>query len=266
MSGIVMGAVHSVSRISEDYPILGDEFRAYLPGSTVQRGRGRECIDYTLEIYEPEYCIVGSPALDTNLVHLDILQTLAGSYDKELIESVSTGGFTRSYGPRTADQLALAVTELIEYPYSAHALVYVGTHDDIWNTRAVAPTGRNTVETPGVSLWQFIRRGGKLHMLTHHSSLDIVREMPYEIPIASAVQMAVAKAAGCDTGILRVRCGTAYMHDRDADITLWGLKDGGGRLEIPWLRDNIDTTAMVAESKIRKERKLRGLNDRKVEV
>lgn len=261
MQGIVMGAVFAAPKLSEDYPQLMESFHQYDSGRKTQIGRGRECIDFTLEVYEPEYCILGSPSLDSELLHLEILQTLAGVYDRAIMGSLPKVG--KNYGPKAASQLVLAATELIEYPYSGHSMVYLGDDDDIWETRNRKPSERDNL-IPKTSIWQFIRRANVIHLLAHAPTMDLVRDLPYEMPLAVAVQMMMAKATGCQLGLYRLRCGTAYIKDKDADVSLWGIGNGGGKLELPWLRSTVDQTAVRAEGMIFKERKKRGLETEKV--
>ena|SRR3990167_252896 len=163
----------------------------------------------------PPACIVKRAGFSTSLMHLEILQLLAGEFDHPLYEKISTGAASRmnsygSYGPRTREQLLAVERELLKDPDSRRATVYVGRPDDLRLA--------DDLNMPCTSVWSFYVRNGVLEMLVYMRSWDLVWGLSYDIPCFVAVQMMVARALGLPLGSYTHVAGSGHVYERHFDL------------------------------------------------
>ena len=256
----LVGLVYSTSHLAEEYPQLITALLGQIPKEAVTANRRYELVDFTLEMWDPQYCILGNNFFDVDKLHALIYQLLSGEFDETLNSRLFPGqGWTldSSYAERAKIQLVTAARELDRYPASGYATVLLGRDNDLWRNSDTDPTRRRPGDAPRTTIWQFHRRGNELSLLVHMQSLDLIREAPYEVPQSVAVLLMMCKALGADVepGFVRIRIGSAYIRQRDTNAALWGFGAETGKLDLPWLRDSIDRSAVRAESKMRQLRR-----------
>jgi len=171
----------------------------------------REVRPLVLTLNYPPACIVKRAGFSTPLMHLEILQLLAGEFDHPLYEKISTGAASRmntygSYGPRTREQLLAVEKELLKDPDSRRATVYVGRPDDLRLA--------DDLNMPCTGVWSFYARNGALEMLVYMRSWDLVWGLSYDIPCFVAVQMMVARALQFNLGSYTHIAGSGHVYAR----------------------------------------------------
>lgn len=245
----MVGTRIGLRKLSVGYPWLLEVLRD-APEVESRNGKTKELLGATLTLTEPEYCVISRKGFSHDFMNMEILQLLAGVYDKELLAEITpraAGMITpmTAYGPRVVGQLPLVELELRSDPLSRRAVVYVGKDEDLsWsNSEATAK------EMPCTCLWQFIVREEKLHMFVYMRSWDAVWGLSYDVPCFVAVQMALAKALSLPLGEYHHTSGSLHLYERH-----WTLSPGPnnhGALSVPWLHNSIDKTRENARARLK---------------
>ena len=181
----------------------------------------REVRPLVFRLTNPLACIVKRSGFSSALMHLEILQLLAGEFDRPLYEKISPGAASRmntygSYGPRTKEQLLAVEKELLKDPDSRRATVYVGRPDDLRLA--------DDLNMPCTGVWSFYVRNGVLEMLVYMRSWDLVWGLSYDIPCFVAVQKMIADSLGVPLGDYVHVAGSGHVYERHFGLSV-GVTD-----------------------------------------
>lgn len=178
----------------------------------------REVRPLLLSLSNPDRCFTKRPGINRALTYMEICQILAGDFRKSLFDAVSPlaskllteGG---AYGPRTHEQLARVIRELMKDPDSRRAVVYVGRPQDLEHIHS-----SSTTDQPCTMTWQFLNRGGKLDMIVNMRSWDLVWGLANDVPCFVSVQQGLAWALKLEVGSYTHLAGSAHIYSRHYDM------------------------------------------------
>jgi len=106
-------------------------------------------------------------------------------------------------------QLHAAIGLLREKPHSRQAVVTMWNAGDLPH----ALTG-DKADLPCTLTWQFLHRGGDLHMICTMRSEDAWLGMPYDIYVNTCVQRLVAEATGTEVGTYTHQVGSLHLYSK----------------------------------------------------
>ena len=228
-------------------------------------GDTMEVVGFNLQLHEPCECVVRREGFNKKLLEVECAMILAGVFDEDLVRMTTPKvadlvGAQTAYGPRIRDQIGLVADELTEHPESRRGVLYIGHAKDLWSVRADDPDVKG--EMPCTECIQFIQRDHQLHACVSMRSWDLVWGLSYDVPMFVSLQMAMAKHLGCHVGKYYHFAGSAHVYDRHWDLQV-DDNHSHGRLDIPFLGDDLTETSLGARAWIEKrKRKL----ERKVEA
>jgi hypothetical protein len=140
----------------------------------------------------------------------EVLQVLAGVFDPELLRRVAPKAdhslFTEqmAYGPRVAPRMPQIIEALRVDPKSRQAVLYIAD-----------PQATGTPSLACTLSIQFLVRSGQLHATVYMRSWDLIKGLPYDLMMFSAIQQATARCLNLPEGELTVHAGSAHVYDSD---------------------------------------------------
>lgn len=150
--------------------------------------------------------------MNDRLAIMELLQILAGVFDKEAIAAVAPKAdlelftFEMSYGPRIRFHLPDALEALREDPMTRQAVVYVGRPED-------GPTNRQ----PCTTAIQLIQRSGGLHGSVFMRSWDAYKGLTYDVPCFGGIVMAAARCLDLIPGSVVVTATSLHLYESDIE-------------------------------------------------
>lgn len=144
--------------------------------------------------------------------YIEALQLIAGVYDRLIYQELAPNSqhilFTinMAYGPRVTLQVPRVIKALQEDIHTRRAIIFVGKPED-------GPTG----DQPCTTSLQFIARGHRLNTVASMRSNDLVKGLPYDGMMFSALNMAIARELEVYPGNTIITAGSAHIYERDVD-------------------------------------------------
>jgi len=156
----------------------------------------------------------------------------APSYKKYLVDGVAPG----AYGPRIQDALG-SVLFMLSRDGSRQAVVpIIIAHDIVHAAKGVTP------DVPCTLSLQFIRREGKLHLITTMRSNDLWLGMPYDVWCFTTMQRMIAGALHLECGFYQHQVGSMHAYEKDyAKVTTaLEFRTHADALDIDFSFQNVD--------------------------
>ena len=141
---------------------------------------------------------------------IESLQLIAGVFDPHMYRKLAPNSqhvlFTinMAYGPRTTLQMPKVIKLLQEDELSRQAVVFIGKPED-------GPTN----DQPCTTSIQFLVRGFRVHSFVTMRSNDLVKGLPYDAMMFSALNMVVAHCLQLYPGPVKISTGSAHIYERD---------------------------------------------------
>lgn len=172
-------------------------------------GLTQELLVQTLSV--PAGTIVPRPGLNVDLGFAEMLMTIAGTFDPEVLRTVAPRAdhslFTiaAAYGPRLQGALAAAIRELREDPLSRRVVLLL-------------PLPAEDPRTlPCTTSIQFLIRGGTLQTVVSMRSWDLWLGAPYDLMLFGGLALAVARTLGRPAGSVTVTAGSAHIYEKHVE-------------------------------------------------
>lgn len=166
------------------------------------RGKGtRELLGVTLVLEDANHNVISNPSrkLNYSFAVAEWLWIMTGCSLEDAIMPFNANlsiahdpngiAFAGAYGPKWIQQMDYVLSTLRADPSSRQAVV------NIWNDRP-----RQSNDTPCTLDWQFLIRGGKLHMHARMRSNDVWLGTPYDLFNFTQIQRWVAHQLEIDVG------------------------------------------------------------------
>lgn len=216
----------------------------------------REILNLGLTITDPLHSVITIPERNLNyhFMAAESLWILSGSddaamigaYNSQMLKFSDDGvTFWGAYGPRFREQLDHVLSTLRRDPHSRQAVI------TLW--RQNPPQTR---DVPCTLAWQFLIRGGSLHLIATMRSSDAWLGIPYDIYTFCSVQRLVAVALSLPLGAFHLNLGSSHLYEPDFEKALRLVDSWARGVECPPipalpLRHPIHPDLLVAEEEVR---------------
>lgn len=150
---------------------------------------------------------------------LDFIRPYIPRYARESEDGLTVRG---GYGPRlfrqrSHDQVANVIKLLRARPTTKRAIIQIFDAED---------TAGDYVEVPCTTTFQFLVRGGLLHMIVTMRSNDAFMGLPHDVFCFTMLQEIVARSLGRDVGTYRQFTGSMHLYERNRDAAQEYLTEG----------------------------------------
>ena len=194
------------------------------------RGEGtRELLNVSVTIRNANeaHVLRTTRKVNRKIAATEIIHLMGGVSNLPQLDAASGGRFNRyadngrlrgAYGPRISRQLMGAVNKLKRDIDTRQAVVSIwdGYEQLIHN------------DVPCTQAFQFLARGGKLHMRVAMRSSDVFLGIPYDWLMFSRLQQVVAADLNLEVGSYTHTAGSQHLYERNVEDA-WSVIDGGTR-------------------------------------
>jgi hypothetical protein len=141
---------------------------------------------------------------------IEALQLIAGVFDPHMYRKLAPNSqhvlFTinMAYGPRTTLQVPRIIEALREDHDTRQAILFIGKPED-------GPTG----DQPCTTTIQFLVRGFRVYSFVSMRSNDLIKGLPYDAMMFSALNMVIAHCLELYPGPVKISTGSAHIYERD---------------------------------------------------
>lgn len=196
---------------------------------TSPRGQGtRELLNFTVTVESAAeaHTLATQRRLNLDIHAVEHCHMVGGFSSLPQLDEAGKGRFARyandgrllgAYGPRIYNQLPLVVRKLREDPDTRQAVITV------WNgSEHQVQSG----DVPCTQSFQFLIRGGKLHLRVVMRSSDVYLGVPYDWLNFSRFQLEVANILDLEPGSFTHTAGSMHLYDRDRAMVSEVVKGG----------------------------------------
>lgn len=188
-------------------------------GQTVDSERGPVKEITGLQLFYTPGLLISRKGMNKRLAMLEALMFCSGFFSKERIKEVAPKAnhelynWQSDYGPRTRDQLAYAVNELITNPNSRKAVIDFRSIK--FNDQSQSNYFRDLACTTSM---QFILRNNQLQQITTMRSCDLVYGFPMDIFMFGLVAQLVAMTVKAKSIHSCIQIGSAHIYDDTSNL------------------------------------------------
>ena len=150
--------------------------------------------------------------INYSIGYMEAVQIVAGIYNHQALQVLAPNAalqlFTiqMAYGPRITLQAEKCLAKLLEDPGTRQAIAYIGRPED-------GPTGHQ----PCTTTLQWLLREETLFCQASMRSLDLVKGLPYDLMMFSAMTQVLAHCLGVEAGYTEVTAASAHIYEQDLE-------------------------------------------------